>query len=202
MTGPWGSCGFSISVATQFHDDRHSRFVIASQQRRAIGGDQGLADQIGQFGTVGDADDLIVFGQRNIASLINDHLRLHIVPGSFGRCIDMGVQRDRRSAGDVCRDRSPDQTVVVHVRIGYAQRNQLLRQHAAQILLLRTAGIGLAVRVGRSADLNILQETLQQSLAVNRNNHRRIRVVGNGGKIIGRIETESGDEYTRNGASE
>jgi len=67
----------------------------------------------------------------NVWGKISD-LRVHVLPGVLGVGIDVGVESDRRGAGDVPRDGGEDEAVLVLPGVGEAHREQLVAEHRAE----------------------------------------------------------------------
>ena len=84
----------------RFHDHGHAGLVVGAQQRGAVGGDQGPADQVLQFRVVGHANHPArVARQHQVAApIIADHLRLDALAGGFRRSVQVGTEGDGRAA--------------------------------------------------------------------------------------------------------
>ena len=68
------------------HDLGKAGLVVGAEQGRAIGGDDVVADLVGQGGVFGDADDLGGIGRQHdvAAAIIPDDLRLDVLARTSG----------------------------------------------------------------------------------------------------------------------
>ena len=97
-TGPCGDFRMLHQPCGRFHDHGQAGLVVGPQQRRAVGGDQRLADAArptpdsrprGSPARVGRQHDIA-------AAVLADHLRLHALAGRLRRGVQCGAQGDRR----------------------------------------------------------------------------------------------------------
>ena len=88
-------------LVTGIRNFSNTGFVIRTQQRRATGSDQVIADLCAQLGVVGHPDDLCrIIRQRYILSLvILMHERLHTASAAIGCRIHMRTKTNHRDIG-------------------------------------------------------------------------------------------------------
>ena len=149
---------FSDDALQRGHDLRHTGLIIRTQQRRAIGRDEGLAlhlleEREGrgvQHRTGGRQGD-------GAAVIVLMDLRLHILTAGIVRRVHMG---DKAEGLGALLPRGSGQggidiAMLIHMGIGEAKRFQLLNEDFGQIKLAQRAGMSAAVRVRGRVDFYI-----------------------------------------------
>ena len=120
-------CGLFDQELRRVHDLGDARLVIGAQQRRAVAGDDVVADLVPQRGIFGDADDLRgIAGQHDVAALIVAHdLRLHVLAGAVRRGVHVRAEADDRHVlVGVRRHGRVDVAMLIEMGIGNADRPQ------------------------------------------------------------------------------
>ena len=137
--------------------------VVGAEQRRAVGGDDIIADLVGQRPVFGDADDLACIAwQHDVAALvIAQELRLDASAGEIGRRIHMRAEADDRNRlVDGRGNGGVDIAVLVQMRILKADGQQFLDQQAGERLLLAGRGLAGRARIGLGVDHGITKEAV------------------------------------------
>ena len=145
------------------HDLGYARLVVGAQQRRAVGGDDVVADLVVQFRMLADLDDpLRIARQHDVAAGIVAHdLRLDVGAGEVGRGVHVRAEADdRHRLVDIRRNGRVDIAVLVEMRVSEPHGQQFADQHAAEILLLVGRGLRLRLRVRLGVDDDIAKETI------------------------------------------
>ena len=90
------------------HDLGNPRFVIGTQQRFAVGGDERLTKQLVQHREHHRRQYFVTNPQRNVAAaVVFNNLRVHMFTAKIRRGVDMGDKANRRDiTGDIRRQRS------------------------------------------------------------------------------------------------
>ena len=154
-------------MISQLHDGGDTRFVIATQQRLAIGSDQRVPQKLCELGCVLLTDN-IPGKQRNISSFVTlDHLRFAMIPRGLWRRVQVRIEQNRwYGTGYGGRNRPPYQPMIVLQCVLNSHLTQLLHQHLAEQPLSAAARVVVGIRIGRRPDAHVLQKPIQQSVAV------------------------------------
>ena len=145
------------------HDLGETGLVVGAEQRGAVGGDDVVADLVGERRMLGGADHLRGVGrQHDVAAAIVPHdLRLDVLAGAVGRGVHMRAEADHRHLlVGIRRDRRVDIAVLVEMGVAESHRLQLRGQQAAEVLLLLGGRAGRRGRIGLGVDHDIAQEAL------------------------------------------
>ena len=112
------------------HDLRHARFVVGAQQRRAVGVDERVTLEEGQFGKIRDPHRQLAV-QRNVAAVVFfDDAGFHLLAAHVGRGVHVGDEADD---GGVLTpfgngDRAHHVAVPVHRDLGHPEGLHLVAQ--------------------------------------------------------------------------
>ena len=137
--------------------------VVGAEQGGAVGGDDVVADLIGERGMLGGADDLAGIARQHdvAAAIVADDLRLDVLAGAVGRGVHMRAETDdRHLLGGIGGNGRIDVAVLIEMGVAKADRLQFRREQAAQILLLVGGWAGWRGRVGLGVDDHVAQEAL------------------------------------------
>jgi hypothetical protein len=121
------------------HDLGEPGLVVGTEQRRAVGRDDVVADLVEQRGIVADPDDPPrIAGKLDVAAAVVAHSsRPDVRSGEVGRGVHVRAEADdRHRLFDIGWNGCIDVAMFIEMPIGEADREQFLNQHAAQILLL------------------------------------------------------------------
>ena len=128
----------------QGHDLRHARFVVAAQDRGAVGGDEGLALQFKEAGEVFGGQDPAGVAQGDVAAVVvMDQRGFHVLPGEVGDGVHVG---DEAQLGLVLIPRGGGQGAVDVAGVGEAgvlnaQVLELLHQQPGEVELPLRGGV-------------------------------------------------------------
>ena len=117
------------------HDFGDARFVVRAEQRGPVGDDQFLTDELRNAGaeSLSQRDSVV---QLQLAALIADDARLHMLTRGIWRGVHVGDQRQhRRVCRVLCRERRKHIAGCIHADIRQAKLVQLLHQKPPKILL-------------------------------------------------------------------
>ena len=116
-----------------------ARLVVGAEQGGAVGGDDVIADLIGEGGMLGGADDLAGIARQHdvAAAIVADNLRLDVPAGTVGRGVHVRAETDdRHPLGGIGGNGRINVAVLVEMGVAKTDRLQFRREQAAQILLL------------------------------------------------------------------
>ena len=145
------------------HDLGDAGLVVGAEQRGAVGGDDVVADLVGQRRVFGGADHLRRIARQHdvAAAVVPDDLRLDVLAGAVGRSVHVRAEADdRHLLVGIRRDGRVDVAVFVEMGVGEAHRLQFGGEQAAQIFLLFGGRAGRGGRVGLGVDHHVAQEAL------------------------------------------
>ena len=157
--------GVLHEVAHGLHDLRDARLVIRPQQRRAVGGDEGVADELAQLGELAWVEHRPIPERDDLSAVVLDDLGLDLEP----RAVGAGVYVCDESQGGGClmararRDACHDIALLLEPYLRYAEPDQLVAQETQQVELAGSRGIGTALGVALRMDTHVADEALQQS---------------------------------------
>ncbi|MND60955.1 hypothetical protein D3C80_521980 [compost metagenome] len=138
--------GIGEQIFGSGHDLGKAGLVVGAQQRRAVGGDDVVADLVLQFRMFGRLDGAaLVARQRDVAALvILDHLRLDVGAGKIRCGVHVGAETDDRDVvlAGVRGDGRVDVTVFIEFGILHTDRLQFTDQKPAEIELLGCRWLG------------------------------------------------------------
>jgi hypothetical protein len=141
-----------------------SAMPALSSAPRSVVPSEVVADQVVQHGMVGDPDDLVgIARQPDVAApVVPDDLRLHVGAGKVGCRIHVGAEADHRHVVlvRVRGNRRIDIAVLVEMRVGDSDLEQLLDQQAAEILLLFGRRLAGGLGVGLGVDDDVTEEAV------------------------------------------
>ena len=131
---PCLTCGFWMKKLRRIHDFGDAGLVVGAQQRGAVGGDDVVADLVGEIRVLRGANHLRGVGRQHdvAATIVPDDLRLDVLARTVGRGVHVRAEADHGHflvvfAGMV----RVDIAVFVEMGVGDADFLQLGREHAA-----------------------------------------------------------------------
>ena len=144
-------------------DLRHTGLVVGTQQRGAVGGDEGLALQLLQEGEGGGLHDHAGAGQGDIAAvvvLVEDGL--DVLAGSVGGGVHVGdeAQRGLLLAALGGGDAAVDVAVLVHKGVLNADGFHLFHQQVGEVEFPRGRRMGAGLGVRGGVYFGIFQQSL------------------------------------------
>ena len=158
---------FDLRVVDQelrgIHDLGKAGLVVGAEQRGAVGGDDIVADLIGEGGMFRGADDLGRIGLQHdvAATVIPDDLWLDVRTGAIGRGVHMRAEADDRHVFvGIGRDGCVDVAEFVEMGVANPHRLQLAREQGAQGFLLFGGRAGGRGRVRLGVDDHVAQKAL------------------------------------------
>ena len=139
-------------------DLRHTGLVVGTQQRGAVGGDEGLALQVFQEGEGGDLHDHAGGGQGDVAAivvLVQDGV--HVLTGSVRCGVHVGDEAQRRLvlAAGGGGEGAVDVAVLIHKGVLDADGLQILHKDMGQVELPLGRGMGAGIGVGCGVNAGI-----------------------------------------------
>ena len=152
-------------VAHGLHDLRDARLVIRPQQRRAVSGDEGVADELAQLGELTWVEHRPLSERDDLSAVVLDDLGLHLASRAVGAGVYVCDEPQRRGClmararRDACHDIAP----LLEAYLRHAELDQLVSEEAQQVELAGGRGIGTALGVALRMDTHVADEALQQS---------------------------------------
>ncbi|MNC31246.1 hypothetical protein D3C75_795610 [compost metagenome] len=147
-----GNLRVGDQISHSRHDFGDARFVVGTQKRCAVSGDQSLALVAGKLRVSCYRQNGALCGvQYNVLTVvILNQLRVHISAAEVLGCVHMGQKTDDRHRGFVRigRQGGHDVAVLVNRYLGHAQLLQLLHQLVGQGPLPFRGGAGVVMLVG------------------------------------------------------
>ena len=157
-------CGLVDQKLRRVHDLGDAGLVVGAEQRGAVGGDDVVADLIGQRRIVGDADDLRRIARQHdvAAAIVLDDLRLDVLAGAVRRGVHVRAEADDRDLlVGVRRDRRVDVAVLVEMGVARCPIScNSCTSRRPKIFLLLGGRTGRRGRVRLGVDDDIAQEAL------------------------------------------
>ena len=148
-------------------DDRDSGLVVGAEQGRAVARDEVVTDLFRETGHVVRVEDLgrVSFQLDRLARPGAVHDGPDARSGR-GRCsVDVGDQSHDRRLRDGARHRREDVAVLRQLRVGEADRVQLVDEEPREVELLLRGRICRRCRVGLRVDRDVAEEPLEHLLA-------------------------------------
>ena len=168
--------GMFREVRNGRHDLGDARLVVGAEKRRPVGRDEIVPDLLGEERTLGGAQHLApIARQLDVASVVADHLRLHIRARLVRARIHVRDQPDRRAAR--ARERREDVAVLLEDRVFEAEVTELLREHLAEVSLFGGARVRRRLRIRLGVDPDVAEETLEGVVGELGRERRRVAAV-------------------------
>src|SRR5690606_26002496 len=142
------------------------RVLFRSEERGAIGGDDVVADLLGEFRMFAGADHPAGIAQGDIPALVVPvYLRLDFGSAEVRSRVHVGTETDDWNIlVSVGGHRGVDIAVFVEVSVGQPDVLQLIHEEAAEVLLLLRGRLGRGVGVGLGVDHHVAEKAVKSAL--------------------------------------